>query len=96
MTAPGVQTAYHLVVDGRGLEPPQPMERVLEGLDFLPPGKTMLFLIHCEPRPLFRILTNNGYDYRCEPDPEGFFRVSIWHRGRPPAAAQEGPPAASG
>ena len=30
----------------------------------------MLFLIHCEPRPLFRVLKQNGYDYRCEHVPK--------------------------
>lgn len=84
MTTPGGQTDYHLVVDGRGLEPPEPLHRVLEGLDFLPPGKTMLFLVNCQPKPLLRMLAQNGYSYRCELDPDSFFRVSIWQRQSPP------------
>jgi len=72
-----------LLVDGRGLEPPEPMARVLDALDALSPGQRLLFLIHLEPRPLFRILVQNGYAYECTPDPDGFFRVLIWHADHP-------------
>ena len=90
VTTPGEVPDHHSVVDGRGLEPPEPMVRVLEALDLLPPGERMLFLIDREPRPLFRILKQNGYDYRCEHAPEGFFRVSIWKSSDPPAATPPG------
>lgn len=80
MTAPGESAEFHLVVDARGLEPPEPMVRVLESLDRLPLGKRMLLLIHREPRPLLRVLHQNGYDARCESDAEGGFRVVIRHR----------------
>lgn len=80
MTSSHWGDGHHSVVDGRGLEPPEPMVRVLEALDRLPAGEQLLFLIHCEPRPLFRVLKQNGYDYRCEHASEGFFRISIWKR----------------
>jgi uncharacterized protein (DUF2249 family) len=80
VTAPGASAEFHLVVDGRGLEPPEPMVRVLESLDQLPSGERMLLLIHCEPHPLLRVLDQNGYDARCEFDPDGGFRVVIWQR----------------
>jgi uncharacterized protein (DUF2249 family) len=84
MSALDREPEYHLLVDGRGLEPPEPMARVLDALDGLSPGQRLLFLIHLEPRPLFRVLHQNGYEYRCTPDPDGSFRVLIWHQGHPP------------
>jgi uncharacterized protein (DUF2249 family) len=71
---------FHLVVDARGLDPPEPMVRVLEGLDSLPFGKQMLLLVHREPRPLLRMLNDNGFATRYDVDPDGFFRVVIWQR----------------
>jgi uncharacterized protein (DUF2249 family) len=68
------------VVDARGLEPPEPMVRVLNALDELPRGERLLMLIHIEPRPLFRVLEQNLFAYRCELKPEGHFEVTIWHR----------------
>jgi uncharacterized protein (DUF2249 family) len=79
----------HLVVDARGLEPPEPMMRVLEKLDLLPFGEQMLLLIHRDPRRLLRALNENGYDTRREMDPDGFFRVLIWQRERPAEAPDE-------
>lgn len=71
--------AAAIVVDARGLEPPEPMERVLTALDKLPRGERLLMLIHIEPRPLFRVLERNQFAYRCELKPEGHFEVTIWH-----------------
>jgi len=72
--------AAAIVVDARGLEPPEPMVRVLTALDELPRGERLLMLIHIEPRPLFRVLERNQFAYRCELNPEGYFEVTIWHR----------------
>ena len=80
MTATNDSTEFHLVVDARGLEPPEPMVRVLESLDLLPFGKRMLLRIHREPRTLVRVLDQNGYDAQCESDLDGSFRVVIWQR----------------
>jgi len=72
--------AAAIVVDARGLEPPEPMVRVLTALDELPSGERLLMLIHIEPRPLFRVLERNQFAYRCELKPEGHFEVTIWHK----------------
>lgn len=66
-------------IDARGWEPPQPMVRALETLDRLPRGNKIMMLLHCEPRPLFKILANNAFHYRCRFVPEGYFEVTIWH-----------------
>ena len=50
-----------LFIDVRGLEPPEPMEHVLDALERLLPGQQLRMLIDREPRPLYRILERNGY-----------------------------------
>lgn len=67
------------VVDARGLEPPQPMMRVMEALDELPAGDTLTLLIDREPYPLYRLLANNGFDHDTELTPDGCFNVRIRH-----------------
>jgi uncharacterized protein (DUF2249 family) len=66
-------------LDVRGLEPPEPMERVLGALDTLRPGDQLLMIIDRQPRPLYRILDSNGYAYRETLIPEGVFEILIWH-----------------
>lgn len=46
-----------------GLEPPEPMERVLDALSRLQSDEQIRMLIDREPRPLYRILEQNGYHY---------------------------------
>lgn len=67
-----------IMLDVRGLEPPEPMERVLGALSTLGPGEKLLMIIDRQPRPLYRILLNNGYDYRETFKPEGIFEILIW------------------
>ena len=69
-----------VLVDGRWLEPPEPMERVLMALDMLRPGQTLRFLIHREPIPLYPALRDQGYDYAVRPIEDGCFEVLITHR----------------
>lgn len=68
-----------IMLDVRGLEPPEPMERVLGALSTLGPGEQLLMIIDRQPRPLYRILQNNGYAYRETLKPEGLFEILIWH-----------------
>ncbi|HEX7641585.1 MAG TPA: DUF2249 domain-containing protein [Burkholderiaceae bacterium] len=67
-------------LDARGLEPPEPMERVLVALSQLKLGTTLSMLIDREPRPLFRILEKNGFDWEVKTGPEYSFEVRIWHK----------------
>lgn len=67
------------VVDARGLEPPEPMVRVLDALSTLQRGERLLMLIHVEPKPLFRVLERNQFAWHCEAVPDGHFEVTIWH-----------------
>jgi uncharacterized protein (DUF2249 family) len=67
-----------IMLDVRGLEPPEPMERVLGALSTLGAGEQLLMIIDRQPRPLYRILQNNGYNYRETFKPEGIFEILIW------------------
>jgi uncharacterized protein (DUF2249 family) len=49
------------VIDGREMQPPEPMERTMEALDTLADGDEVLLLLYCQPHPLFNILKKNGY-----------------------------------
>jgi hypothetical protein len=64
-------------VDGRWLEPPEPMERVLVALELLRPGQTLRFLIHREPIPLYPALRDMGFQHATRPIEDGCFEVLI-------------------
>lgn len=70
--------ARDVVIDGRGLEPPEPLERVLTALDLLRPGDRVRFLIHREPLPLYPILDRMGYRHGTRLVPDGSFEILIW------------------
>lgn len=64
-------------VDTRGLEPPEPFERVMEALADLPAGGSLTVLLDRVPFPLFRILDRDGLAYRYEIGEDGDVTVSI-------------------
>ena len=66
-----------LVLDVRGLEPPLPMVRVLERLDTLEPGETLL-VVH-ERRPLFLYpqLDQRGFAHETDETEPGVVRIRI-------------------
>lgn len=65
------------VIDGRGLQPPEPMELTLEALDTLPAGDEVLLLLYCQPHPLFSILSNHGYTWAEEMRADGTRAIKI-------------------
>jgi len=80
MPEPVTTAARHLTLDVRGMEPPEPLERVLEAIDGFRVGDTLKLVIDCEPRPLFRILAGNGYAWRSEPGAASLYEITIWRR----------------
>ena len=66
-----------IVVDGRGLEHPEPLERVLAALDTLQPGQQLRFLIHRQPYPLYDILRRHHYRYEVTEVADGSFEILI-------------------
>lgn len=72
-----------ILLDVCGLEPPEPLERVLEALATLPEGQRLCMLINREPRPLYRILDNNGFLHKTTERPDFLYEILIWHKARP-------------
>ncbi|MCC6135208.1 MAG: DUF2249 domain-containing protein [Candidatus Contendobacter sp.] len=70
-------TLPEIVVDGRGLEHPEPMERVLAALDEVQPGQQVRFLIHRQPYPLYDILHRHRYAYETIAGADGNFEILI-------------------
>ncbi len=52
-----------VILDVRGLEPPEPMVRTLEALETLPAGKTLVQINVREPKFLLPMLENRGFKY---------------------------------
>ena len=67
------------VIDGREMQPPEPMERTMEALDTLADGDEVLLLLYCQPHPLFNILKKNGYAWSEDLRSDGTREIRI-HR----------------
>jgi TusA-related sulfurtransferase len=72
--------AETIELDVRGLEPPEPLVRVMEALETLPAGERLLLKIDCRPLPLYRILERNGYAYEERPGDDSLFAIMIYKR----------------
>lgn len=70
----------HVVLDVRGMQPPEPLERVIETIGDFGPGDTLKLVIDCEPKPLFRILEANRYAWRMAPGEHSLYEITIWAR----------------
>jgi uncharacterized protein (DUF2249 family) len=67
-------------LDVRGLQAPEPLERVLESLDRLGADDCLRVKINCRPVPLFRILDRNGYTHEEEPGVDALLDITIRQR----------------
>jgi uncharacterized protein (DUF2249 family) len=76
------RTARHETIDVRGMEPPEPLERVLTTIDDFAAGDTLKVVIDCHPVPLFRTLERNGFAYRVEPGKVSQYEITIWRSDR--------------
>lgn len=76
--APGTGSGV-VVLDVRGLEPPEPMVRTLAALESLPPGDTLVQINVREPRFLLPQLEERGFVYEIREQAEDLVRVFIRH-----------------
>lgn len=76
------QTKADKIIDGRGLEPPQPLVLTLDALDTIGPHEKLLLILSREPYPLYRTLQLNGFAHKTEHTPEGTVEILMW-RNRP-------------
>lgn len=66
-----------LTLDVRGLEPPEPMVRVLSLLPELGPEDTLEVTHFREPVPLYAHLEEAGFGHACEKKGEGLYLITI-------------------
>lgn len=69
--------ARERVIDARGMEPPEPMEKVMQALDELRPGESVRMLLHREPFPLYAILAERGYRHETRMEADGSYVILI-------------------
>ena len=69
-----------VVLDVRGLEPPEPLVETLEALAALPRGKTLVQLNVRVPRLLLPKLEERGFVYEIDAQSPDLIRVLIRHR----------------
>jgi len=66
-----------MILDNRGLEPPQPMMRTLTALETLPKGETLTIINDRRPMFLYEQLDELGYLYETKEREDGSFEITI-------------------
>ena len=66
-----------MLLDNRGLEPPQPMMRTLAALEELEKGQSLVIINDRRPMFLFEQLDELGYLYLTEQQEDGSYKVTI-------------------
>ncbi|MDE2059404.1 MAG: DUF2249 domain-containing protein [candidate division NC10 bacterium] len=67
-----------IVVDARGLEPPQPMAKILENLPRIAAGGQILAMTDRRPMLLYPKLEERGFAFSTEETTHGWFETRIW------------------
>ncbi|WP_163972030.1 DUF2249 domain-containing protein [Oceanobacillus halotolerans] len=70
-----------MVIDNRGLEPPQPMMRTLKALKKMNNGETLAIINDRRPMFLYEELDELGYSHETEPQEDGSFKITITKTG---------------
>lgn len=66
-----------ILLDNRGLSPPEPMLRILAACESLQRGDSVEALMDRRPVFLFPELESRGLAYDCDPCGDGSFRVTV-------------------
>ncbi len=74
-----MKSSRTLELDARGLEPPQPMVRILEALATLPEGATLRARTDRRPMHLYSLLAERGYRAETVEQSDGSFLTLIRH-----------------
>ncbi|WP_342432081.1 DUF2249 domain-containing protein [Neobacillus sp. FSL H8-0543] len=67
-----------MILDNRGLEPPQPMMRTLAALETLGAGEVLTIINDRRPMFLYEQLEDLGYQQRTEAQNDGSFKIEIF------------------
>ncbi len=65
------------LIDGRELQPPEPLELALMALDTLAADDELVLLLYCQPHPLFDMLRRNGYVWKEDIQADGTHEIRI-------------------
>ncbi len=68
-----------LEVDARGLEPPEPLVKILEAVAALPDGKAIRAFTDRRPMHLYAELESRGFAAETQEQPDGSFVTNIRH-----------------
>ena len=68
-----------ILIDGRDMQPPEPLEKAMAALDTLPPDGELRMLLYCHPVPLFNILRQNGFVWQENSLDDGTHEIVIRH-----------------
>ena len=71
------------LIDVSLLEPPEPLEQILDSLADLPPGDHLRVKHRRDPVPLYRMLRDMGYEWATTQLAPGRFEIVIWPAGMP-------------
>lgn len=67
-------------IDGRALEPPEPLILTLDALETLGAHEQLLLLLDREPLPLYHALESGGHGWQTRRGADGSFEVLIWRK----------------
>lgn len=70
-----------MIIDNRGLEPPQPMMRSLKALDRIKSGESLSIINDRRPMFLYEELDDRGYLHETETQEDGSFKITITKTG---------------
>lgn len=74
------------ILDVRGLEPPEPLEKTLDAVAALQPGERLRMIHHREPCLLYPLLAKRGFQHLAEAKAEDHHEILIWRTGDSEAA----------
>jgi TusA-related sulfurtransferase len=75
-----------IILDVRGLEPPEPLERALDAVAALQPGERLRMIHNREPCLLYPLLAKRGFQHIAEAKAEDHHEILIWRSGDAGAA----------
>ena len=75
-------------LDVSDLEPPEPMERILEAIETLQEGDYLYVTHRREPHMIYPILKNMGIDWATHPGGPAGYEFFLWRKGDEKAQAE--------
>jgi len=66
-----------MILDNRGLEPPQPLMNTLEALEQIAVGEQVTIINDRRPMFLYAELDEKGYTYETKEQEDGSFKITI-------------------